>query len=153
MRAPVRGQEVPVALEAGGAARVEPSGAVRAASTRMSRGRRALSAAMTDGRRQRLRVETLATWPSAWTPASVRLAPTTRDLAPGQRTQRLENVPLDRRRPGLDLPAVVGGAVVGQQEGQPGGGRLGVDRAYRPGAAPPISSAICTALVAAPLRS
>ncbi len=75
------------------------------------------------------------------------------DVSPGQRTQRLEDVPLDRRRSGLYLPAVVGGAVVRQQEGQPGGGRLGVDRAYRPGAAPPISSAICTALVAAPLRS
>ncbi len=75
------------------------------------------------------------------------------DLTLDQRAQRLENVPLECRRPGLDLPAVVGAAVVGEQERQPRGGRLGIDRTYRPGAAPPISSAICTALVAAPLRS
>ena len=52
----------------------------------------------------------------------------------------------------LDLPAVVGGAVVGQQERQPRGGRLG-SIGLPAGGAPPISSAICTALVAAPLRS
>ena len=72
-------------------------------------------------------------------------------LALDQRAQRLEQRAPAPSAPRLDLPAVVVGAVVGQQEGQPRGGRLGIDRAYRPGAAPRISSAICTPLSRRPL--
>ena len=52
--------------------------ALRLAEWRMSRGKRALSAAMTVPGAIGTREATLATWPRAWTPESVRLAPTTR---------------------------------------------------------------------------
>ena len=97
-------------------------------------------------------LSTLATWPRAWTPASVRLAPTTRTSPADQRAQRLEDQALHGRRVRLDLPAVVGRAVVGQRSARRTDGASG-SIGYRLGVVPPSSSAICTALVAAPLRS
>ena len=50
------------------------------------------------------------------------------DLAAGERAQRLDDQALHGGRAGLDLPAVVRRAVVGQQECEAGGRRAGVDR-------------------------
>ena len=41
-------------------------------------------------------------------------------LSSRQRSESVENLPLERRRAALDLPAVVRRAVIGQQQREPG---------------------------------
>ena len=122
-------QEVAVALEAGGPAGVEP----------LRRGPRGQDpdvpreARVEGGHRDR---------PARAAPGSRRSPP---GRARGRRRRSGSRRPPGRHRrtsgrsasrtwpctvgaPGLDLPAVVGRAVVGQQEREPRGGRLGIDR-------------------------
>ena len=57
-----------------------------------------------------------ATWPNAWTPASVRLAPWTVSFSCVICCERVVQGALDRRNARLELPAVEIGAIVGDGE-------------------------------------
>ena len=57
---------------------------------------------------------TLATWPSAWTPASVRPAPCTVTGPPSNRASAASRRPCTDSPVGLPLPADEAGAIVGK---------------------------------------
>ena len=61
-------------------------------------------------------VRKLATWPRAWTPASVRPEPMSVDRLPGETLQGLFQDLLNGEVALLALPAVVASAVVFQKE-------------------------------------